>query len=674
MGTKLNASVQLNDGMTPIVRRMATVTRSVVQEFEKLQSASGKPMNTSVFHAAEAELKGLEAQLDDVIAKEARAASGGKAGGGGSSFLTGFASGLGKVGGVVTMLNQGLQLVTSTAQSALAPLQSVIDAGMSRAGAIEGAEATLSGLHHSASEISSIMDDAKQSVLGTAFGLGDAGKVAASAVAAGVQPGQDLQRTLGLVADAASVTNTDMSEMGAIFNKVAAGGKLQGEELNQLTDKGIPMLSLLADSMGTTTAEVRDMVSAGKIGFPELQNAIESGMGGAAKQVKTFEAGLANTQAAIGRLGAAVMTPLRDVAKDAFNQIIPAIDSLTGKIQPVFEQIGESLSPIITRLLNELLPLLDRIAPIIENIGTFWVETFDRVSVVIEPIASMMLDLFQMLTDGLSTINDNASAFVQFGKAVAVVFGGAILAAYDIIQGLVVAFYGMAGVVWTVIYVYDVLAMTGWSVISTLRGIAGDVDGANEAFNRSVKYAQDAGTALDETKKSFAAAGDAATQLGENTVQMAQRIGDAMNSIDGLESTIQVKINANYGNKQNSASGDYGSKPAGTGWKWDPQTQQWYGGKLPAAKESGTSSAGSTAAQQTAKNTKQTAINTAQTKEDLKYLRDVATRKAVNRFTTANLNLNFTANNNVASGKDVDGITTDLFGKIVDGLNAVGAA
>ena len=54
------------------------------------------------------------------------------------------------------------------------------------------------------------------------------------------------------------------------------------------------------------------------------------------------------------------------------------------------------------------------------------------------------------------------------------------------------------------------------------------------------------------------------------------------------------------------------------------------------------------------------------TEEDLKYLRDIAEQEAINRFTTAEINVDMSGmQNTVNSGDDIDGFMT----KLTDSVN-----
>lgn len=238
---------------------------------------------------------------------------------------------------------------------AAAGLGTALVKGFSRLQALDQAEAKLTGLGHSAAGVEDIMDNALASVRGTAFGMGDAATVAASAVAAGIKPGQDLERTLKLVADASTIAGTDMSSMGAIFNKVAASNKVQMDTINQLHDAGVPALALLADEMGVTAEEASKMASAGKIDFETFQKAMEAGLGGAALESgNTFSGAMANVGAALGRIGAGVLGGVFPQIAPLFQAITTALGPLEDKAGAIGETIGRVLAPAFEWLINAL--------------------------------------------------------------------------------------------------------------------------------------------------------------------------------------------------------------------------------------------------------------------------------------------------------------------------------
>ena len=82
--------------------------------------------------------------------------------------------------------------------------------GWNRLTALDEARAKLKAIGNTAEDVEQIMNDALASVKGTAFGMDEAATTAASAVAAGIEPGKELEKYLTAVADAAAVAGTDM--------------------------------------------------------------------------------------------------------------------------------------------------------------------------------------------------------------------------------------------------------------------------------------------------------------------------------------------------------------------------------------------------------------------------------------------------------------------------------
>jgi tape measure domain-containing protein len=233
--------------------------------------------------------------------------------------------------------------------AAIAGLGVALTKGFGRLQAIENAKAKLTGLGHDVESVTGIMNDAMAAVKGTAFGLDEAATVAAGAVAAGVKPGAELERTLRLTGDAATIAGVGMGEMGAIFNKVASSNKIQGDVIAQLNDAGIPIVQLLGQELGTTADETIALASAGKIGFDTFQKAMEKGLGGAALESgKTLQGAFKNTMAAVGRIGASLLSGVYPKIQAFFSNAIEWLKPLEAGAKIAGAAIGVFLDKAIS--------------------------------------------------------------------------------------------------------------------------------------------------------------------------------------------------------------------------------------------------------------------------------------------------------------------------------------
>lgn len=378
---------------------------------------------------------------------------------------------VGKRGGkaIGSGIGKGLKVATVAAGGLAATVAGIaLKGGVSRALNIEDAQAKLKGLGHSTKSIEKIMDSALASAKGTAFGLGDAATVAASTVAAGVKPGKDLTRTLKLVADASTIAGTSMSDMGLIFNKVAGTGKIQGEVIAQLGERGIPILQLLADEMGVSAGEVAKLASAGKIGFSEFQNAMEKGMGGAALQSgKTARGAWANMLAALSRVGEKVVGKHVPTITAAFgtitewaDKIAPAAERAGDALGDAFVKVGDYLSTTMIPRIVELADAASKaLVPALRDTGS-WVS---RNQGWLKPLAV-----------AVGAMAVAMAAWVEVTKALAIAQGvlNVLMAANPI--GLVVV--AVAGLVAGLVYLWNTnegfknALLTAWAAIQTAIG------------------------------------------------------------------------------------------------------------------------------------------------------------------------------------------------------------
>lgn len=243
---------------------------------------------------------------------------------------------IGKIGlGAITTIGGGITALAAKG-------------GFTRALNIENAQAKLKGLGHTTEEITEIMANANAAVKGTAYGLDEAATVAASAVASGIKPGEQLTQVLKTIGDTAQIAGMGFSDAGAIFTSVMARGKLQGDDMLQLTSRGVPVLQALSDQLGVSTQDVSDMVSSGEIDFRTFATAMDKYLGGSALAAgETFTGALANVKAALSRLGQKAATPALNALRDMFNVLTPVIDKVNTALQPLADRLGTKLADAV---------------------------------------------------------------------------------------------------------------------------------------------------------------------------------------------------------------------------------------------------------------------------------------------------------------------------------------
>ena len=89
-------------------------------------------------------------------------------------------------------------------------------------------------------------------------------------------PAEEVTETLRRMGDVAAGLGVPMGQLIHVYGQVKAQGKLMTNDLYQFMNAGIPIIAELSKVVGKSETEIKDMVSAGKIGFPEVQAVIKN--------------------------------------------------------------------------------------------------------------------------------------------------------------------------------------------------------------------------------------------------------------------------------------------------------------------------------------------------------------------------------------------------------------
>lgn len=237
----------------------------------------------------------------------------------------------------------------------------IIGGGKKRAMNLENAHFQLQGLLKDEEAVAAVMKNVNDSVDGTAYSLDAAAKVASQLAASGMRAGDKMFSSLRAVAGVAAMTNSEYEEIGRIFTKVAGQGRLMGDDLLSLSSRGMNAAATLGTYLNKSEAEVRDMVTKGKLDFQTFADAMDNAFGEHAKKAnETFIGALSNIRAALARIGALFISPLVEqngALVQLFNAVRQRINDIKVAIQPMADLFVKG----VTAMANALTAFLTKL-------------------------------------------------------------------------------------------------------------------------------------------------------------------------------------------------------------------------------------------------------------------------------------------------------------------------
>lgn len=127
----------------------------------------------------------------------------------------------------------------------------------------------------SAEKADALLGQLTRTAATTPFGLEDVAQGAKQLLAYGFEA-EKVNETLVRLGDIAAGLSVPLNDLVYLYGTTMAQGRLYTQDLNQFTGRGIPMISELAKQFGVAESKVKELVEAGKVGFPEVQKVIES--------------------------------------------------------------------------------------------------------------------------------------------------------------------------------------------------------------------------------------------------------------------------------------------------------------------------------------------------------------------------------------------------------------
>lgn len=266
---------------------------------------------------------------------------------------------------------------------------------------------------------------------------------------------EELQSQLTILGNVAAVSGADFTELAKLVGRARSTNLLFTEDLNQFSDRAIPVLDLLAERFGVTGAEVRKMASEGKINFADLQAVL----------------------VALGGEGGRFASAMTERSQTLNGQISTLKDNFTLLAQ----SIGEVLVPVA----NEIVQVLSKIVEWMRGLDASTIEATAKIAAMSAgfSVAISILPKFIAIGTRIVAVIRAITTAQTIMNAVTSIKGKGLV---GILAGLAAA--GAAW--WAVDSMFD----------SAAKSAVASVDQMNQSFKEVEKRSVDAGDSLKEFK------------------------------------------------------------------------------------------------------------------------------------------------------------------------------
>ena len=693
----IRSQMVLNDGISGVLRKINTALNTTLNAFEQVQRASGRAVDTAQIQAARAALVQANREVDEMAEGYRRAAEQEEILNKGLRNGTNAAGGLlGKVKGIVATLAAGAGIkallgLSDKLTSTTARLNFLVDDG----GSVEVLE----------QKIMASAQRSRAAYLDTASAIASMGANAGRAFESNDELIAFMEQVNKQFVIGGATAEGQSAAMLQLTQAMAAGA-LRGEELNSILENAPGIARAIESYMGVAEGSIKSYAEEGLITADVVKNALLSV---ADETNAKFES--------MPMTWAQICTKMQNTALAAFDPVLTKLNQVANSAQ--FNTVIDGAINGLAMLASVATGVLD----LLINGASFVVDNWSWISPIVYGLVAAFIayNAVALITNGINA----AMALAEGVKAAALMMSTGATFAQTAAQYGLNAALAACPITWIVVAVIALVAAiyAACSAIAKFTGIANSGFGVIAGgINVVIQFFVNLGlTVANIALGIWNALGACAQNIGiafSNVISGVQSwfynllstaltvvagICEALNKLPFVEFDYSGITNAasDYASKAAEASGnikdfvsvgDAFSEGMSTfdtwqsGWVSDAFNAgaNWGDGvasgvsdavsglfdfDLGAATDYGTgNNYGDFAMDDLLGNTGQTAANTgaaadalSTSTEELEYLRDIAERDAINRFTTAEVRIDMTGmTNRIEGGADLDGVISTL--------------
>lgn len=267
---KYSDFVQGVKGANNVLREQVQTLKELEQYEKALLSARRKSSDAAEIKKLNAELNKTRAAMAEINEK-------------GGSFLQSFRQELEKGGGGLQGFVSQLGSVGIVAAGIVGTLTPIAKEAITVANEFEQVRVSFAAMLQSNFKAAQLQQQLVEMAAKTPFELKNINEAAKQLIAYGVDA-DNITSTLTVLGNiAAGVGQDKLPQLIRAFGQVKAATRLTGEEINQFTEAGVPLIEALANTLQKPAREIKKLASDGKISFNDLQKALESVGTGAGK-------------------------------------------------------------------------------------------------------------------------------------------------------------------------------------------------------------------------------------------------------------------------------------------------------------------------------------------------------------------------------------------------------